>query len=54
MLTWKENTKKQTNEGIWPQKISNFMHGIKSAKLAISKVALILCLSYVIESCKAS
>ena len=30
-----------SNEGIWPQKFSNSMHGIKSAKLAISKVALL-------------
>ena len=33
--------------GIWPQKFSNSMHGIKSAKLAISKVALlILCMEF--------
>ena len=33
--------KSNSNEGIWPQKFSNSMHGVKSAKLAISKVALL-------------
>ena len=30
-----------SNEGIWQQIFSNFMHGVKSARLTISKVALL-------------
>ena len=33
---------RHSNEGVWTQKISNFMQGIKSAKLEIANLALLI------------
>ena len=48
-LDWEETdthygqSRLMANEGIWPQKMSNSMHGIKSATLEIANSVLLSC-----------